>query len=1018
MRIAHISDVHIRLLTRHLEYKKVFVRLFASLRKEQPDAIVLAGDIVHSKTELTPEMMILLFNFLESCGKIAPTFVMLGNHDCNVKNPNKVDALSPVFKIRKDFKNVTLVTDAETLPVGDNVALHFFSILYPEKTLTPIKGKVNIAVAHGMVKGSVSENGYTFPDGDYDLEDFYGFDITMLGDIHRMQELGSPHIAYSGSLIQQNFGESLEKGYLMWDTKTKTSRFVHVPNEHLYYTLEVKGFDLPDIDVTAKHLHLRVLWQMPTRDPNDSSFIEFNEKLKAKYAPDELTVISIPPESDGDNKYVVNKIQDVNKYVVDSLIEFGSEAKLNEEQMSDLMEMDKELSDKGSFTDRSHMIWNPTELKFSNLFSYGKNTSLKLDERGITGIFAPNATGKTALVNAFVYSIFGRIPQTHNLREAIKKGTKSSKSEIHMEIDGKQYRIVRNTKLIKTRLKIKSGPFVTRATSTASFEVLEDGRWVSLNDLDKKSTDRIIEKYVGSVDDFLLTSFSAQNDITAFIETDAPARKDVLIRFLGLDFLEEKHRAVKDQIKDIETEIKVEKRTVMDLDLTNIKDNHAKALEKKDELTKTVDGLVESSSALNSEVKQLLSGKKSLNVEGEIVPLDDIKTELSALLADQQSETDYLVTFIDQKSRLDQGDESVTLESLQDAKRKCITSNLKIKGHLETIAILERQQEKPTEIVEQCNTCPLMKAVVEAEKQIDNLQGEIVEQNEGQIEALRSVKVESKEALEETLKARDGASNWQQQIYNASSQLASINAEVTRLENLLALHEQNEDIIQHNWKITCEVNTKEDEELEQRTQLEKARVELTNLEVRLSHYQHDMDAYAKAFHRLQDLEKQLKVANVYLKATHRDGIPYQVILNYLPVINFEVNNVLSDIVDFTIYIMPDQTDRKALQIYISYKDGEERQIDVASGMERMLSSLALRAALIKISKLPKPSIWIIDEGFGSLDKDNLQSMRHLFHKLKTMFSNIMIISHVTQLRDIVDNEIRIEKNGQTSKIVT
>jgi len=272
--------------------------------------------------------------------------------------------------------------------------------------------------------------------------------------------------------------------------------------------------------------------------------------------------------------------------------------------------------------------------------------------------------------------------------------------------------------------------------------------------------------------------------------------------------------------------------------------------------------------------------------------------------------------------------------------------------------------------------------------------------------------------LETGLLAASSKKGLEDQLERIYDKLDDVNKEIERLEGLLSLHEQNADIIKHNEGIDRQVKELE-ERIESYTFLQdQARALLTQLEVKISHCTQDADTYNTAFLRLRDLEKQLKVASVYLKATHRDGIPYQVILNYLPVINFEVNNILSDIVDFTIYITPDQTDRKALQIYVSYKDGEERQIDVASGMERMLSSLALRAALIKISKLPKPSIWIIDEGFGTLDKDNLQSMRHLFHKLKTMFSNIMIISHVTQLRDIVDNEIRIEKKGQTSKIVT
>jgi len=52
MRIAHISDIHIRLKDRHDEYKEVFDRLYKELKTQKPDRILLTGDIVHSKITL------------------------------------------------------------------------------------------------------------------------------------------------------------------------------------------------------------------------------------------------------------------------------------------------------------------------------------------------------------------------------------------------------------------------------------------------------------------------------------------------------------------------------------------------------------------------------------------------------------------------------------------------------------------------------------------------------------------------------------------------------------------------------------------------------------------------------------------------------------------------------------------------------------------------------------------------------------------------------------------------------
>ena len=55
MRIAHISDTHIRNYKYHTEYRAVFDKIYERLRKEKPDCIVHCGDLAHTKTQLSPE---------------------------------------------------------------------------------------------------------------------------------------------------------------------------------------------------------------------------------------------------------------------------------------------------------------------------------------------------------------------------------------------------------------------------------------------------------------------------------------------------------------------------------------------------------------------------------------------------------------------------------------------------------------------------------------------------------------------------------------------------------------------------------------------------------------------------------------------------------------------------------------------------------------------------------------------------------------------------------------------------
>ena len=57
MKIAHISDTHIRNLKYHYEYKLAFTDMYKKLKQMSPDIIVHTGDIAHTKTQLSPEFL-------------------------------------------------------------------------------------------------------------------------------------------------------------------------------------------------------------------------------------------------------------------------------------------------------------------------------------------------------------------------------------------------------------------------------------------------------------------------------------------------------------------------------------------------------------------------------------------------------------------------------------------------------------------------------------------------------------------------------------------------------------------------------------------------------------------------------------------------------------------------------------------------------------------------------------------------------------------------------------------------
>ena len=89
---------------------------------------------------------------------------------------------------------------------------------------------------------------------------------------------------------------------------------------------------------------------------------------------------------------------------------------------------------------------------------------------------------------------------------------------------------------------------------------------------------------------------------------------------------------------------------------------------------------------------------------------------------------------------------------------------------------------------------------------------------------------------------------------------------------------------------------------------------------------------------------------------------------------------------------------------------------MCSGMERFISGLAIRVALINVCNLPRPNFLVIDEGFGTLDSENLQSLFMLFTYLKTQFDFVMVISHIDSMRDVSDGLIEIKKEKGFSQV--
>jgi exonuclease SbcC len=165
--------------------------------------------------------------------------------------------------------------------------------------------------------------------------------------------------------------------------------------------------------------------------------------------------------------------------------------------------------------------------------------------------------------------------------------------------------------------------------------------------------------------------------------------------------------------------------------------------------------------------------------------------------------------------------------------------------------------------------------------------------------------------------------------------------------------------------------------------------------------------------KVEELEGDYQAYQYLLEAIKRDGVPYDLISKSLPTVEGAVNDILAQIVDFSIVF---NMDGKQIDTHIVYGDDRVWPLELSSGMERFISSLAIRIGLMNVSNLPQSNFLAIDEGWGTMDSENLNSVSQLFQYLKTQFQFTFVVSHIETMRDFVDTLLEIKKTNGSSSV--
>lgn len=1036
-RFAQISDIHYRPLSRHAEYREVFKAFAESCWEKGVEHIVVTGDIYHNKTTgISPEYIDELTWWIRTLTSVAPLHLVLGNHDLNLSNRVRQDAISPIVETLKNDSTlanpVYLYKHSGVYPVDKETNLCVFSVCDEEgfERVKPELGKVNIATYHGPVATAVTEVGWAL-ESDVTIEKFRDFDVCMLGDIHKTQYLGykdvkgvsTPWIGYPGSAVQQNYAEDVIHGYFLWDVNNDSHAvsFVPLPNPMPFVTVswsnEIELVKVPQ-RARVRIKHTKPLSQSDTRRAIDFFKKEFSatEVIFNLVKSDEIKVVSEKAAKIRQNLHNVETLMDLLK-------RYDTTNSLDQNDWSEIKTIVSGYVSGLSSSEADvvrNVKWSIKDLKFDNIMGYGSDNNVRFEDlNGIVGVFGPNRVGKSSILAALTYCLFNssdRGPLKNLQMVNVRKP--HAYSRVVLSSNGTDYVVERQT-VRQQNKKEEVG-----VTSVNLFK-MEGGEAVDLNGEQRADTDKMIRSLIGNSDDFMMMSMSTQGDIDRFIREGSTHRKQVLARFLDLDFMDQLHDSAKSDTSTLKAEVKF-------LSSSSLGDTQ-KILESRDEVQSSLDKV---SAKKVSQESELSLARKSLDRLEDNARLYKVGLEkreklgrvIEALLtaAETRKERLDLIAGVEEQivlleeQLLSYDPEELTRVIDQVSKAKdLIRTKEREHDKLQSEVVRAKKSVSVLQEVPCGDSFPSCKFIRDAhldKKQLEALQDNLIEAEKSLDEASKALgKLDENKAKSELKRHLETQVNLQKSKAILSEhrlKLADIDSKVSSLEAVRdSLAEQVDEYPKFPPAGYDEIEKKVDD----------LRSIVRTLDAQISSLTREVGVLNERAEKASESQEKLKSSLSRLKrheflshAFSKKGIPASVLSEQLPLINQEISSILAGIVDFNIELEC-EAGSSSLEIYINYGDSR-RAIELCSGMEKMIASLAIRVAMTNVSTVPKSDVMVIDEGFGALDESNVDAVKRMLLSIKRYFKSILIISHVPAIKDVADTILEVRRNEKDSRI--
>lgn len=768
---------------------------------------------------------------------------------------------------------------------------------------------------------------------------------------------------------------------------------------------------------------IKVYWDDKPENYSRQARLKVRNYFSDKYGVDKanINVIYRPIKIGADGEVIeisgagVDNILDRNYQV--ELMKKWCERNGKDVNFERLLQLDKKVNGSlGNQDDiKTHRSWSLKWLYIDNFLSFGNDNTLTLgDLNGLVVVNSEpsNQGGKTVLtVDAIKFLLFGKTTKTNTNDQVFNKFTDKDSLTVRglLEVENEQRIIER----VMTRRSKRSGGWnVTNKVNY--YKILPDGEEVLLDEEDASKTTKLIESNVGSEKDFDITILTTARNLEDLIDAKATESGRLLTKFIGLEIIEEKEAIAKQFYSDFNKKKKGNHYDIVTLTSDNekLKENVVIYGDNLKVHKETLVNIENKITRLEAERERLLNSKFKVDAEISQLNPKSLEQDLGRIkekgigFKEQIEELEKEIKKIKDVSydeykynELEKEDRELTI-AIGSLENKIISIG-------KTIANL-----KDSEI---CQTCKRALDDVDYSEEIEAYETEIFELQKAiksKQAKLSKIKV-SMDEIKENKAIVDKRDRLELERDKSEVEIGSLRNKMMSKKNDLKKYKDNKDAINKNIEIDADISSVKTDLVVEHNNKTITTKNIFSTEESIKAANEQLTVNRNMIKTLKKEEEVEKIYKVYLEIIGKKGISKLVLRSVLPIINSELQRLLDDICDFEVELI--MTNKNEVE-YRIIKNDVTNLLKSGSGLERTLSSLAIRCVLGKISHLPKPNFVTFDEVLGKVSAENIEKAKGMFDKIKEMFDIVFFISHNDLVKDWSDKNITVIKDNDISRL--